>query len=755
MTSASSFNTNKAVAQGQPPSKNDAQSILNKQTTLEDLYAHLARESLTPDINTGKQRFYAVVTRVLSGEGALSDLFLSNRHELERINGLSDSEHKSYKVALLHVPDLYTYYNRFDEQQAKSGLKPEDGLTSSDLQKIPALTTKNVKVGQIVQIIFENTRTFTGPIILDIDKEKNQRLEGEKKKYESAKQVMNNITACKLLSEKKAEGYAVNSNITYNSKNPKDYVFVYNSLSQLLNTRNLINQIILTNTSGELKQKYVGGDDQTTVGYQKFFLENLDEFPLTEISLYSSNEVIGFINQVNSLQDAQSYDPPLLFDSNIVEDSRSIFIDLSLLQSQALIDDVQNYLKQIVEKFYRYSWNPRPNNIYQIDIFGRSDISDSLKNGTVNDAIKYSSLLVNKSYSSTESGERKSITPPSEKVNPTEDQAQQQEQPAPAEIKDDLPNCEDQKEINNLLYASAEKEKSLSTLKSDNKRLKVITKNKGLESWLANIETYVMYDYENSNLSGVNASEFNYSLNTEILAVEPENPKKNSQQATNEQKKKKKVGVRGTNEAKIRENGKKLSQFIRGLTNFIAQNEGLDPSQVVIFPISVFRKYQSSANNRNSGVDKNSRHFFNRAVDLTVYINLNNQFKDSSKTIPSKDTYVIPNTIVYLYILKYLSTVGKGKLTTCGLALLEKGTKRKTGYVHYEYMSDIPPNDENRLNVKPRVRRWLSESTDKKTVYGQAFGRADSLKDQIIKNFVIKDTKAKIGILPTKIENLL
>ena len=110
---------------------------------------------------------------------------------------------------------------------------------------------------------------------------------------------------------------------------------------------------------------------------------------------------------------------------------------------------------------------------------------------------------------------------------------------------------------------------------------------------------------------------------------------------------------------------------------------------------------------------------------------------------------------VYLYILKYLSTVGKGKLTTCGLALLEKGTKRKTGYVHYEYMSDIPPNDENRLNVKPRVRRWLSESTDKKTVYGQAFGRADSLKDQIIKNFVIKDTKAKIGILPTKIENLL
>ena len=344
------------------------------------------------------------------------------------------------------------------------------------------------------------------------------------------------------------------------------------------------------------------------------------------------------------------------------------------------------------------------------------------------------------------------------KINATEKDAQKQTQPIGAEIKSDLPNCEDQKKVNSLIYTKVEdNERLLQSLKLDNKRLQRITKGQGLNNWLDNIESYVMFDYNNANLKNVNKQVFDYNLDTEVIAVEPENPKKDSVQAAKKQKKNKPpTQKRGTNKEKIEANGKRLAQFIKELTSFIAQNEGLDKQQVVVLPISVFRKFNPGAAKRNSGIDKNSRHFFNRAVDLVVYINNENNFTNESKTIPTKGTFEIPNTIVYAYILKLITaTRAKVPFGTCGLGLLQSGAKRKTGYVHYEYMSQLPPNDENKTNIKPLTRRWLSESKDTNTVYGQAFGRADSIKDGIIKNFVIKEVKDKIGILPTKIEKFI
>ena len=762
MTSATSFNSSKAIRIKPPPSVADAQSILNKQTTLEELYNYLARQALTPDSNSGKQRFFAVVTRVIDDASALTDLFLSDRHEIERINGLSDSESKSYKIALLHVPELHTYFNSFDEEQFKTSFKPNQGLTSSDLQKIPALTTKKVKRGQIVQVIFQNTATYTGPIIIDVDKTKNQRLQGEKKKYESTKEVMENILACKLLALEDAEGYGVASNLSYNLKNPKDYLYAYSTLLTLLNSANLIQQVILTNTTGELQQKYGGFvDDQTTSGYQKYFLENQDDFPFTNIKIYGSQKLVDFIKKEVAVEVANSY-TPVIETNQSVTDPRAFFIDLKGLKNNNLIGDISVYLKELSESHFRYKWSSEPNNVYKMDIFGKDNLSTKLKNSTIDDAIKYSSFVVNKSFSSTESNERTSISPPSEKQAAQSAQDLQKQRltgNVSSKISSELPNCEDQTEVNNLLYNLVKEGKSLKTLKKDNIRLKKITKNKGLDGWLSNIETYIMDDFERStNLP--KSKEFNYNLSTEVIAVQPENPK--TRDALNAKKtiglkkdknkqKKKKLDGRGTNKQKIKQNGKKLAEFVRGLTFFIAQNEGLTPDQVVVFPISVFRKYTKSR--RNSGIDRNSRHFFNRAIDLCVYINIDNKFLSSSKKIPTNSTYEIPNTIVYLYILKYLDTIGKGKLSTCGLALLEKGKSRQVGYVHYEYMNDlVDPRDPN---IQPLRRRWLSESNDSKTVYGQAFGRADAIKDKIIKSFVIKDTKSKTGALPPKIENLL
>ena len=758
MTSQAAFHKNLATAKKKIGAVNGVQSILNKQTTLEDLYAHLARKAITPDANTGKQRFYAVVTRILEGGAALSDLFLSNRHEIERVNGLSDSEFKSYKIALLHVPDLYTHYSFFDEQQALSTLKPEDSLTSLDLQKIPALTTKDIKIGQIVQIIFENNKDFTGPIILDIDKEKSQTLQGDKKKYESTKEVMKNILACKILSEEKADGYAINSNLSYNLKNPKDYVYAYTTLVEQLRTENLTTQIVLSNTTGQLQSKYDNSGTTT-----KFFIQKItDEFDFN-VKLYASERLKGYIDKNLSVVNSNSYVPKIEINNSIVQDERVLYIDLSGLSKDVnspIFGDVADFLEAYVEKYLKYSWNlvSQSKKIYALDIFGKSNISKKLQQGTVEDAIKYSDFGLNKSFPSTSSSERTSITPQSVKNNPTQQDAQEQAQPEGAQIKSNLPNCEDQKQVNSLIYTKVEEnEKLLQSLKLDNKRLQKITKGNGLKNWLENIESYVMFDFNSSNLTNVDEKIFDYNLDTEIIAVEPENPKKDSQQAAKKQKKKKSpTKIRGTNKEKIEKNGKRLAQFIKELTAFIAQNEGLDQQQVVVFPISVFRKFNQAASKRNSGIDKNSRHFFNRAVDLVVYINNEKKFTNDSTTIPTKGTFEIPNTIVYAYILKLVSaTRAKVPFSTCGLGLLEAGSRRKTGYVHYEYMAEVPPNDDNKTNIRPLARRWLSESKDTKTVYGQAFGRSDSIKDGIIKNFIIKQVKSKVGILPTKIENLL
>ena len=91
--------------------------------------------------------------------------------------------------------------------------------------------------------------------------------------------------------------------------------------------------------------------------------------------------------------------------------------------------------------------------------------------------------------------------------------------------------------------------------------------------------------------------------------------------------------------------------------------------------------------------------------------------------------------------------------SVCGIGLLRDGTKRKSGYVHYEYMRETSNENVGLL----KNRRWVSQpkKKEKNTVYAKAFGQPDGNKDKIIKDFVFKDIKTKIGIIPEKLENLL
>jgi len=200
----------------------------------------------------------------------------------------------------------------------------------------------------------------------------------------------------------------------------------------------------------------------------------------------------------------------------------------------------------------------------------------------------------------------------------------------------------------------------------------------------------------------------------------------------------------------VEKNLKQLTLFCKELTKLIAINENVSINQVYLMPISVWRKYHKAK--KDDGQDKNSRHFFGRAIDFTVYINYDKNMKLESKTISTEGTYEIPNTIIYLYVLALLK-LHKTKFGVCGIGLLRDGTRRKSGYVHYEYMRETSNENVGLL----KNRRWVSQpkKKEKNTVYAKAFGQPDSSKDKIIKDFVFKDIKTKIGIIPEKLENLL
>jgi hypothetical protein len=303
----------------------------------------------------------------------------------------------------------------------------------------------------------------------------------------------------------------------------------------------------------------------------------------------------------------------------------------------------------------------------------------------------------------------------------------------------EAPVCDSNATVNSSLYINVEKSKKISV---------------SLEDWFSEgLELAIFKDYDVASSLPAN-NNFNYAKEVEIISATPESVKQKpiKQNAATTKLKKEKANPiqRGTDDTKIQKNLKELVRFSKELTKLIARNEKVPLNKVYVFPISVFRKYIKTK--PRDGKDENSRHFFGRAIDFTVYVNYDEQATLKSNLIPTKDTYEIPNTIIYLYVLALLK-LHKTKFGVCGIGLLRDGTKRKSGYVHYEYMRETSNENVGLL----KNRRWVSQpkKKDENTVYGKAFGQPDGSKDGIIKDFAFKDIKAKVGIIPEKLEKLL
>lgn len=698
----------------------DAQSVLFSDiTSLDDLYIHLARQQLTPDANSGKQRFYAVVTKIIDNPGIQTDPFLSKQYEIARTNGISDKEASSPSAVFLHVPALYTfYYEAYDNEAAK-----EKKVTQFDLQKLVAFTTKSLAIRNVVTITFENLKDYTGPIILDVNLDKNDLLQQDRKKFTSSKELFQNIFQCKILAADEAEGYAAFSNTAVKQKPRRGYWSFYLDFINQIKTENLVNKIIVSNTTNELNDLGINGNDSAT---QK--ANALELFKGVSFTLKANQEVFNYINSQQSLSNSEGLTPKIELDSNL---SSKTAISLTVTSPNNLKKEIINIIESIVEGYYGFNFE---NNL--IKPFPEDDIDS---------AINKSKALDGLSTQNPESAQITVTESPVESVPLTD--AQKNQAIPTTKIKEDTPQCKDQTAINNEIYIKAGD--SPDSFESDNKRIKEVNpdKDKKLSVWHSSIENILLFDYNKSKKGLPKTGEFVYGDGqSEIISTIKEVEEKQSK----DEKPKPKTNPpnpKSTSEEKIKLNNEELSKFVTAFTKFIATNEGIDQNRVFLVPLSVFRPFEKIK--PGSGQDQNSRHFFNRAIDFVVYL-APNGYDSSSKQLPSEGTFEIPNYIVYCYLLKFINQFPN--FAQCSIGLLEKGNRRKTGYVHYEWMGSLFKPQTKLVKIN---RRWVSDGGAENSLYKKAYGQPDQNKDSIIKNWVLGEVKAKLGILPTKLENLL
>jgi len=186
----------------------------------------------------------------------------------------------------------------------------------------------------------------------------------------------------------------------------------------------------------------------------------------------------------------------------------------------------------------------------------------------------------------------------------------------------------------------------------------------------------------------------------------------------------KSVLKRGISVKKVKKNIAKLRTFIDQLRNLIKETE--KPDDIFIKHLSVFRA-PPPVSSFKVGVDKNSQHFYGRAIDFVVYIKLEEKI------------YQIPPEIVHLYVLKLMSM---DKEFVGGAALFRSGN---TMYNHYESHAGV--------DVSGTPTRWTS-LTGKDELETRLRPLGDEGKDNEILRYVVS-TYSVGKKLPPKIRFLV
>jgi|TARA_R110001592_G_scaffold53050_2_gene162702 hypothetical protein len=462
------------------------------------------------------------------------------------------------------------------------------------------------------------------------------------------------------------------------------------------------------------------------------------------------------------------------------------------------VDAIMSYLVSLYKSNFKcgvkkYNWEKvlKQNSSLGGAAILRIDIMENIKpTATVKDALDFTNLSIKKNYPAAGTGVQKS--PVQEELTPTPGKDVSDRV---VSLKDPLDECEDAKQILTELYIPA----SESARDFDNKKIKEILryyKNKfnpkssypnisvspsevslvkanktkalgflNLFSTLALAYDLTKYMQKSGkktkwgqqfriNLSGPETMDYK----PEIIKDVPDEKKKGKKAPP-------KLTPRSTSWSALDTNVLRINEFVQNLKQLISTNEStankkILPENIIIVPLKTFRPYQVYRKNTGQpgpGHDRNSRHFYNRAIDFSVYIVLtetnapNSDLINSLDEIPNnKNVFQIPPEIVYLYVLKLkkLTNSFKG-----GLALFSRANNQKRPYNHFETMEGIVSD------IVSVERRWTNEPTkeEEKELIGQLFYAGSvNAKDGVVKRHVSRNYSSEIvGGLPQKIQFLI
>mgnify|MGYP003116479085 FL=1 len=796
--------------------KSKATNVNIYQADIEDIVLRLANKELERKANSGKTEFTAIVIKVLSPSNVtesdrqiLTDLFLNEEYAIDREDNLTYFSNSNKKIAFLHIPALFSYTTFYTKADSK-----KSDVTTSDLFLFPVVTGLDLSPQQQVKVTFGDLEDFKELRIIPppaSDKKKQS-----KKDKDGARGTVNNLVvlmkareACTKLQNTPPSGSKISSQSLVNPSNPLvGYSGFYGDyIKDILTSETLRRRTILTLGTTEAKTKLFKPDAQivpltsdnvenaliaestyATFGVE-FFVgnEKIKQFIEANDTSTTFKNVESFPIQVADAVDAGikgSFDFSSLGSAEEAARKRDRAIYLRVVPlnpegqkpdsklkspdqiNDVIVDNVKDYIAGVTRNKYNYSFDSSQN-IFAIDIFGKTS-DDQLIDGDVDLAIDYSKAK--KSTSQPQPGVLQPIISffqQQPKKNPTPTAAGKESTATPNQ---ELNACgASNRLVNENAYFSLEDDKTVSQT-SYSKDNALFTKFYQAANLLGitDISEAAIRSQEPSeaDLKKFSSKVFSYEAKEEVISVieegkEVKSQKKNKKLSTNGGNKANTTGAlnigRGTNLQQIQKNTQNLINFVKSFRKFIAQNEGVPETSVTILPLSTFRKFIDVKKLRQ-GIDQNSRHFFNRAIDFVVYINNDPNFigfsTDGSPTIPKKDTFEIPNYIVYAYLLKFIKQNGS-KFGQSGIGLLERSQKRKTGYIHYEIMSDYREPERGVQRVK-RERRWVSQpqNNNKESVYKQAFDKNN--KDSIIIQFVIKKLETQVGAnLPDKFTRIL
>ena len=780
---------------------------------IEDIVLRLANKELERKANSGKTEFTAIVIKVLSEANVteadrqvLSDLFLNEEYSIDREDNLTYASNSNKKIAFLHIPALFSYTTLYTRTDSK-----KSDVTTSDLFLYPVVTSLDLAPQQQVKVTFGDLEDFRELRIIP-----PPASEKKKKGKQDTKGTVTNLVvlmkareACTKLQNTPPSGSKISTKSLVNPSNPLvGYSGFYGDyIKDILTSENLRRRVILNFGSQGTKSKLF----KPNANIVPLTSDNLENALIAEstyadfrVEFFAGSEKIKQFIEANdtatTFKNVQSI-PVKLADAGIKgsfdfsslgpkegprKKERSIYLKVvplnpkaqkpdSKLRSPAdiekpIVDSIKDYVAGVTRNKYNYSFEDPSDpslQVFAIDIFGKTS-DEQLLEGDVDVALDYSKAK--KATAKPQPGVLQPIVSffqQQPKKNPTPTTAGKESTATPNQ---ELNACGDSnKLINQNVYISLEDAKSAkkTSYSKDNKLYKKLVKDLLTVDENSLLETAILEEIPSpKQLKNFSNSLFNYEAKQEVISVvqegkEVKRQKKNKKLSTGTTGKANTTGAlkigRGTNLQQINKNAQNLLNFAKSFRNFIARNEGVPNASVLLLPLSTFRRFVD-VKKLGQGIDQNSRHFFNRAIDFVVYINNDPNFigfgTDGVNSIPKKDTFEIPNEIVYVYLLKFIKQSG-AKFAQSGIGLLERSQKRKTGYIHFEIMSDYKEPEKGIQRAK-RERRWVSQpqNNNKESVYKQAFDKNG--KDKIITQFVVKKLEAVLSAnLPEKFRRIL